>query len=396
MTCQGCDTLLTGKQTRWCSDACRIRAARRGKASPDHIRAVAKLLADNGIEPDDVGRVERIKLSEWDSGNRVLSASSVVLSPKWESGPEWPVVAQAKPTGVKAPRRKKASRKGYKTALILPDPQIGFRATAEGLDPFHDESAMAVAMQLVAELKPDKIVNLGDLLDLPCHGTYAQEPAFANTTQAAVDRAHAFLAAQRAVVPDADIELHEGNHDRRLPNHIQANAAASMHIRQANIPEAWPVLSVPHLLRLDELGISYIDGYPAGESWINDRLVCRHAPPKFTSAGSSALKSIEDERVSTIFGHVHRIELVHRTRPKRDGYTQNFAASVGCLCRIDGAVPSAKASVDTKGAPVLTHPENWQQAVGVVTYEDGDKPFSLEIVPIISGQAIFRGTPYAA
>ena len=37
--------------------------------------------------------------------------------------------------------------------------------------------------------------------------------------------------------------------------------------------------------------------------------------------------SIEDERVSTIFGHVHRIELVHRTRPKRDGYTQNFAAS---------------------------------------------------------------------
>ena len=35
--------------------------------------------------------------------------------------------------------------------------------------------------------------------------------------------------------------------------------------------------------------------------------------------------------------------------------------------------------------------ENWQQGVGVVTYEEGDGPFALELVPIFDGQVTFRG-----
>ena len=38
----------------------------------------------------------------------------------------------------------------WKTAIILPDPQIGFRKFDDGtLDPFHDTKAMSIAIQII-------------------------------------------------------------------------------------------------------------------------------------------------------------------------------------------------------------------------------------------------------
>lgn len=59
-------------------------------------------------------------------------------------------------------------RKAVHTALILPDPQFGFRRTADGvLHPFHDWRALDVAIQMAYEVKPSYIICLGDMLDLP-------------------------------------------------------------------------------------------------------------------------------------------------------------------------------------------------------------------------------------
>jgi predicted phosphodiesterase len=285
---------------------------------------------------------------------------------------------------------------GWKTALILPDPQIGFRRFDDGtLDPFHDEQAIAVALRIIGTLVPDVIVNLGDLLDLAEWSRFEQEPAFASTTQAALDRAHLFLAEQRAAAPGADIRLLEGNHDRRIYKAVVNNAKAAFGLRQAaSPPESWPVLSVPHLLRLDELGVEYVGGYPAGITWVNDNLACIHGH-KVRSAGSTAAAVVDDERVSVIFGHVHRIELLHKTRQTRSGPKHSLAATPGCLSRIDGAVPSTKGSTDPWGKP-LTSWENWTQGIAVVSYMEGDGPFALELVPIFHGQAVFRGEVFDA
>jgi len=99
--------------------------------------------------------------------------------------------------------------------------------------------------------------------------------------------------------------------------------------------------------------------------------------------------------VSTIFGHVHRIEMQHKTRRTKDGPRHSFAATPGCLCRLDGAVPSTKSSTDSKGRPVGSV-ENWQQGVGVVTFEPGDGRFALELVAIYDGELTFRGVPFKA
>ncbi len=366
---------------------------------------IADLLERSGIEPEEIGTVEKVRISEWQGLTKNeegiaeihdLGGVSVVINPAWANGPEWPVVQQAAPINIKhLPKRAKAEKK-YKTAVIMPDPQIGFRMYEDGeMDPFHDEEAMAIALKILRELDADTVVNLGDFLDFAEFGKFEIEPAFAKTSQAAIDRGHKFLCEQRANAPDAHIVLLEGNHDRRLQKSITKNTAAALHLKRAEEPEDWPVMSVPFLLRLNEdhLKVEYVGGYPAGIYWVNQNLACIHGHIT-RSRGSTVAAVVDDERTSIIHGHIHRIELQHKTRRTYDGAKRSLAASPGCLCRIDGAVPSTKGSTDPHGKPVNAV-EDWQQGMAVVTYEEGNGNFDVELVPISRGEAIFRGNYYS-
>ena len=224
---------------------------------------------------------------------------------------------------------------------------------------------------------------------------YRLTPAFQRTTQASLDRAGRFIAELRSAVgPECEIDWLAGNHEERLAHYVLDNAAAAFGIRQANIPESWPILSVPHLLNLDAYSARYVPGYPAGEVWINDRLRVIHGD-KVVSGGSTAHRYLNEERVSTIFGHIHRREWAERTRHGRDGGRTVLSMSPGCLCRIDGTIPSTKGGVDCDGLPVPRF-EDWQQGLAVITYEDGDGRFAPEQVPIHDGFAFWRGREYSA
>jgi predicted phosphodiesterase len=386
---------------------CPCRSGHHDRGRPDEVQRranerlgkIADLLERSGIAADDIGKVQSVRLSQWEGltknedGEPVitpLEGASIVLTPAWEDGPQWQPVDRAAKVPISLPKLSKRKTK-TKTAVILPDVQFGYRRDIDtaALDPFHDEQAIAAALKVVQHVDSDVVVHLGDFLDFATFGTYEQEAGFALTVQPAIDRAHRFLAEVATAAPRAKQVLLEGNHDRRLQRAIMRNALSAFGIRKANAPDTWPVLSVPYLLRLDELGVEYVGGYPAGIYWLNDRLACIHGS-KVRSSGSTAALVVDDERVSTIFGHVHRIELAYKTRRVRAGARVSLAASPGCLCRIDGAVPSTKGSTDPLGRPVPAV-ENWQQGCAVVTYRDGDQPFALELVPIFDGQITFRG-----
>jgi predicted phosphodiesterase len=229
-------------------------------------------------------------------------------------------------------------------------------------------------------LQPDLVVWLGDYLDLASFSHFDQEPAFAQTTQHAIDYGHQLLAQVRATSPDSKVVVMEGNHDRRLQKMVTRNAMEAFGLRRANEVTGWPVLSVPFLLRFEDLGIDYVGAYPAGSYWINERLKCVHGSI-VRSGGSTALAVVAEERVSTIFGHIHRIETQYRTADVHSGGSARVAHTCGCLCRIDGAVPSVKGSTDLTGRPVI-HYENWQHGLSVVSFREGDSPFNLESVYI--------------
>lgn len=510
------------------------------QTSVDGINAIAKLLQERGVTPDNLGNVSQAKFSQWGSEDNLKTSTSVVLklSPKWEEGPEWPLVQQAKPTIIKPFNIAKKDRK-VKRAMIFPDVQIGYRLLKDfTFDPFHDERAMSVALAITKDVNPDLMINLGDFMDFAEFGRFTQEASFAHTTQKSVNRGHDFLAEQIAVAPNAeDYVVMEGNHDCltedikavtkrgsvsvnelrqddkvmsvdddgnttwlpinavikkhyqgnvvgvrshnvnyrvtpnhrivgkdskhqwkewlaknlqedyvaivaesghtlesrvslndryeeeydgtvwcvnvdngrffvdsggfisltgncRLPNMIQDNAKSAWGLQQANTPESWPILSVPHLLRFDDLGVTYVDGYPAGEYYINDRIRVEHGD-KTGPRGKIAAKIVQDERMSVITGHTHRIEEVYKTTNIREGSKVNAAYTMGCLCRIDGAVPSTNGATDSLGNVKIKY-EDWQQAVGIVEYVPGDGPFSVRTVLIHEGSAVFEGKVYTA
>ena len=310
-------------------------------------------------------------------------------------------VTMASPTIIKpakASRRYPSLLSGWKTAVILPDPQIGFRLIDGKLDPFHDDRAIDVATQILAavslDTRVDVVVNLGDFLDLPAHSRFEQHANWQHTTQSAVDRGHEFLAVQRATVPDSKIVVLEGNHDKRLTDTVRNFNAASFGLKRAQIPDDWPTLSAPFLLRTDDIGVEWLSGYPARKFWLNNTIKCVHG--SIVRSGSSTASAYSrGDRTSTIFGHVHRIEVHHTTQQDRNGPIRQFAATPGCLCRVDGAVPGVKGAVDLSGRP-LTNYEDWQQGMLVLKYREDDPRYVLDTIHIQDGWAMYAGHEFSA
>jgi predicted phosphodiesterase len=350
----------------------------------DRVALHAKLddlLSETNADP---GATVGMRVSTWDSLTKgedgepnVTKMYGVQLHSR-RLTPSWPLVQQVDPVNIVLP--------DYTTplvwddrgsvAVILPDPQIGFRYypdTGE-YDPFHDIKAMDVALQIVQDLRPDQVIWLGDVLDLAEFSKYEQEQAFTFMTQKTIQTAYEYLSLFGANAGHQVVL--EGNHDRRLQKMVTANAMAAFGLKRAGDVTGWPVLSVPHLCRFEELGVEYVGGYPAGEYWVNDRLKCIHGL-KVRSNASTAKAVADDERVSTIFGHIHRIETHYRTANVRGGARIRLAHTPGCLCRIDGAVPSVHGSTNLDGRPVTNY-EDWQQGLTIVRYIPGDGPFSLE------------------
>jgi hypothetical protein len=289
---------------------------------------------------------------------------------------------------------------GWKLAALLPDTQIGYRVYEDGsVIEFHDEKAIEIAMQIVAyaneQFGVDTIVNLGDTVDLPAQSRHHQEIAFQNSTNLALQRAYEYLAQQRATVPDAQIVFLEGNHDCRINKYLSENAPAVVTMKRAGeTPDEWPVNSLPHLLRMDELDITFASGYPAGEFWLNENLRCIHGD-RVNSSGSTAMKYINsNHHVSVVYGHIHRIEMLYHTNHTSTGPARNAAFSPGCLCRVDGSVPSVKGGVTPNEKPVK-YWENWQQGMGFAWYKDTGE-FTLLSVPIIDDWAVFMGREFRA
>lgn len=327
---------------------------------------------------DEYGTASKARFSDYQMGMKNADGEfeahdlkAVRFEVNFDTEPKWPPVNRIE--SVRLP--KKESKKGpdeSKTAVILPDLQI----------PFHDEEAVNVALQIVRDAKPDKIVILGDMLDLSAWGKYEQRPEFARATQDSIIEAHKLLATLRKLAPMSEIAVMAGNHEQRMEKSLLANAQAAYGLKRADQPDGWPVMSVPYLCAFDQLDVEYVAGYPASRYWINERLQIKHGN-RVRSSGSTAKLVSDDERVSTIFGHIHRIEAHYKTVNVYEGGKTNAAYSIGCLCRIDGSVPSTHNSYDLDGQPVKNY-ENWQQGLAVIGYQEGYGSFNVQQIYINS------------
>ncbi len=366
----------------------------------DAIQKIAAEIHRRGITAEEVGQIQRFSMYQSLTKNEEGEAEihdlyGFRISPAFESGPEWPVVQPGNKVSARIPAVKPEKSTGEQV-VILPDMQIGyFRDFGGSLVSTHDEDAIEVALAITKAAKPTKVVMLGDNLDLPAFSKYRMSDAFAQTTQAAIDYATELMARLRSVVPEG-CELHwlAGNHEERLQNHIIDNAKAAFGLKQGSpTPGDWPVLSVPHLCRLDDYGVTYHPGYPASDMWLHKRLRIIHGD-RVKSRGSTAHLYLNSEKSSVIYGHIHRIERAHRTREDYDGTKEIMAASPGCLARCSGEVPSTKQGLDLDGRPIQ-RAEDWQLGMAVVVLHEDSFDYEQIRIDPTTHRAFWRGKEYS-
>jgi hypothetical protein len=352
-------------------------------------------IASKGQDPDDVtftwGWTSNPAGGFWNKLNNVRPVNGAADT----AGPAWPVIQPADPVTISLPDKPAKPVRDMKLAVKGADTQIGYRLHPDGtLDPFHDEAAMAVFVQVCRRYQPDKIQILGDFLDLASQGRFAQEASFAQTTQHALNTGHVFLAQLRASCPDAAIVVIEGNHDKRMQNFIETNAVAAFGLKRAGLPDSWPVMSLPYLLRLDELNIRYVDAYPAATDWDNDNTRNIHGT-KANSRGSTTAQYVTElPHLNTWAGHTHRVEVTYRSSTGPRGQAvESYSANPGCLCRVDGAVPSVNGAIGADGSPARIV-ENWQQGFGLAYYNDTES--WPHVYRIRDGRAFIDGTEVTA
>lgn len=272
-------------------------------------------------------------------------------------------VSKAAPTQIRPSRRAKPRRPDELT-LVVGDAQIGYRGEEE----FHDETAMSLAQLAIRELMPDRVIFVGDMIDLAPMSRFEQRNDWANSTQASIDRYHNFLAQTRANAPDAEIVAISGNHEARMDKYVRKDAAEILGIRRANAEHDLAVLSLRYLVRMDDLDVTNIDGYPNAAYWLSDNLKATHGT-NVAKGGSNAAKYLRESDTGTIYGHTHRVETAYRTFPTRGGHKTIVAASPGTLARITGHVPGFNYSVDDQGRTV-PKAEDWQQGLLLVEHSN--------------------------
>lgn len=321
----------------------------------------------------------------------------LLLEPDVDTPSVLPAVKPARLPSLKL-NSKRSKPDGLKCAVLLPDTQIGFRYYPDfGLQPFHDVTAISVALSILATLQHeygvDVVINLGDTMDLPQAGKYEQETVFAHTLNPSLKATHDYFASQRAICPDAEIVYIEGNHDCRVEKLIREKTPSLFGAKRVT-QDDFPVMSLPHLLALDTLNVTYQEGYKAAKYVLNPKLIAKHGTKARSNGSTAHMYLNSNPHVSTLFGHSHRMETAFKTHDTPEGPVRQLAYSPGCLCRVDGAVPSTNGAVDLHEKPVTFY-ENWQQGIGVVWYKD-DGDFTIESIPIFDGWAVYSGQEFRA
>lgn len=344
----------------------------------------------------EIGHIKKVNVRESVTRTGASSSTTVEIIPTASSPAPLQRGPKVTPKLSFKVSKKEKKPDGWKVGIKLPDMQIGYWGDGREHVCTHDESAIDVAHQIVADVESryglDLLLNVGDNIDLPAFGSHRSAPGFMQTTQLAVDRATEEVALQRALAPNAEIVWIQGNHEQRLTNYLVDKAPALVGLSRGN--ETDPLISIASLCRFDEYGINYLEPYPDAEYWVNEHLRFEHGHVYSSSPGGTAAKHLS-EGVSVGYGHIHRQEMLQMTRHTRNGPRTHFAGSAGCLCKIDGAVPSSKTGITAKGRQASQKSENWQQGIWVFWWQpEGDQLVAVEPVSIWGGWAMFRGVQY--
>jgi len=181
--------------------------------------------------------------------------------------------------------------------------------------PYHDEEALSAVLKYIKKTKPTLTILNGDIFDAYSISSFLRDPK-RRILLPEIDTTIKILKRIRKSTK-GEIVFLGGNHCDRLQRFITKMA-----------PELDGILSIPTLLKLKELDITY---YDPGYRYEYRDIIVTHGDKVRCKSGYTAHAMMDSIGKSVIIGHTHRLGIVY----KRQYQTTLFGVEGGCLCKID-------------------------------------------------------------
>lgn len=301
----------------------------------EHLGDVNDLLRKRGLDPAH-WIVHGLRVNEWDApgpeGEPQQMKQLKAYLKKRVTADDLIQPVTMKP--LKLPAHGKRPERPERVELIYGDNQ----------EPYGDPAFKRLLLRLVKQLKPDTITDLGDGMDMPTvsrHPRRAHDPS----AQECFDTYGQWLYDLRRAAGDAAIFVLGDNHVTDRLERYQLDRAAEMYgVTPALIrgldADLDPLWSVKRILRLDELGVEYVN--PGSKHYaqsyreiIPGELVVIHG---YRTGQQAAKKFVEEWGCSVIYGHLHTTNGRFVTDSSRMGVGKRrrlWGLPVGCVGSVD-------------------------------------------------------------
>jgi predicted phosphodiesterase len=223
--------------------------------------------------------------------------------------------------------------------------------------PFHDKKTIEVFLKFLKDVKIDKLVIAGDLLDFYELSTFDKDPMRKYSIQDEIDKCYYVLKEFKKYC--SEIHFIKGNHEDRLRRFLWKNPSLA----------SIKVLELSKLLNLDTLGIVYHDF-----EYIYRNFRFTHGTIVRQESGATAKAELLKYGSSMGSGHTHRLGFYIKT----DARGTVGAYEGGCMCELNPEY--------IQGVP------NWQQ--GFLVYNFDNNRFFCQVVPILEHKFIYGNKVY--
>jgi UDP-2,3-diacylglucosamine pyrophosphatase LpxH len=238
--------------------------------------------------------------------------------------------------------------------------------------PYQDVQAFRAVRSFIRDVRPERVIVMGDLLDLGIVSSFDKDPRSTAGLQEQIDEGGAVLDDLRSDAGrKAEIILIEGNHEFRMTKSLIRHAPAFMSLTRSGED----VLSVPFLLDLKRRGIRWI---PSHESYDLHGYLVEHGDCASSYSGYTARRMVDKRRQSVVHGHTHRLGSYWHT-----GYQST----------VHGIELGSLIDRNSEAASYTTRP-NWQTGFGVGEYVPEADFFQITPVWVNNARFVFNGKLY--
>lgn len=354
----------------------------RHMTSPPVLDDPDTMLRDRGLDPED-WEITSLGVNEWD-GPQKDGTVVTYYQAKFTCRRRKPQ-CELLPPRTDGPKRKRVQR-----APVKDDAEL-IVVVGDHQAPFHDPKLHELFCEWLEVNQPHRGVHLGDLMDFPDISRHPDDPDNVAAANECLQSGYDLMADIVEASPTTEWSLMPGNHDERLRRYVIDKAPRIHGLKRADSPESFGqvVHDVSYLLRLDELGVEYVDPrgpYDLAQVELSKNLAVRHGWIVRQKGGESAYKSLEKTGYSILVGHTHRQAIVQHSVPEISGrMRQLLAAEIGCMCRVDDV-----RGADDRMFPSYTPMADWQQGWCTVNVWD-DQKFHIELATYVNDVVMWSG-----